>query len=155
MKVDRSDQIKRLLLRGLNYSQVGKELGLSRQRMSQLVQTYRLSHCRRRVPKGYWSIREFAVANGLHRRNVVRRVGIHDLPAIKVYDQWYIAASESYRCRTCGGKIVPLDSSHRIVCDACRQERRDKAHWRYWYRKSGRELLPCLAYTRKPSERGK
>jgi DNA-directed RNA polymerase subunit RPC12/RpoP len=145
-------EIRKLLIGGLNYAEIGKTLGISRERVRQLAEEHGYAELRWQVPDGYLPLRKYAEAKGLKSSVVQGRIRRGDLDALRIHNRLYIRPGEGKRCLRCGQRFDgTLEESRRLVCDECKGKARKRAQWRFFYRRMKIPLGPTLGYMRKPS----
>ena len=126
---------------GLSNVEIARRLGVSRERVRQIVSEHNLEVLRT-IPHDYISIREYAMKYHLLSHVLLYYCSIGRLESVKIRARRYIK-DEPRKCIYC--KEEPVDRSH-WSCPKCKTRHSNNRHWRSFYHRTGREIPHTIQY---------
>ena len=121
----RNTQIYLMLCEDKNYSQIGDEFRITRERVRQIAKEYHWENVRFPRPEGHVSIKEYAQIVGIPEATVRGRIK-RGMPHTQLGDRIYIDPRVRPVCITCDAEIT----KGKVYCPACFILSRNQSIWR-------------------------
>ena len=104
------------LINEKNMSMLGRELGISRERVRQLAERLPVPP----IPPDYVTVRRAAEISGLTKGIIYKAICDNRIPYIRYGARWFVNPRGFRRdCRFCGTELSPSGLAGRWYCDRC------------------------------------